>query len=108
MGGPVNKQSEPIESAAQARALVEKDLEIAQLRKELVELSKAAWRKLHYNYLDWAYAGGTNECRHGIAAGFHCERCDILLIDAAYSKIHRVSVPLNAQPSTQPSTPTTS
>lgn len=96
----MNKQSEPIESIAQARALAEKDIEIAKLRKELVELSEAAWRSHNYTYYPWANAGGLNECRHGIAAGFACERCDLLLIQLTYDKYFHIT-----PPSTKPSTP---
>lgn len=32
------------------------------------------------NYIDWARAGGPNECVHGRAEGIHCPHCDLWLI----------------------------
>lgn len=53
----------------------------------LVEAIKAAWRLRYYGYHDWALAGGVDECRHGIAAGIHCARCDELLLNEAYKQV---------------------
>lgn len=37
----------------------------------------------HYVYVDWASAGGPNECSHGFAAGIPCPHCDRLLVPAS-------------------------
>jgi hypothetical protein len=34
-------------------------------------------------YLDWAFAGGPNECAHGYAAGIPCPKCDALAEEPA-------------------------
>lgn len=60
--------------------------EVARLTN-LVKAIPAAWRLRNFGYPDWQTAGGLNECRHGIAAGIPCERCDVVQLDEAYKEI---------------------
>ena len=43
-----------------------------------------AYRRLDEDeYLDWANAGGPNECTHGRAEGIPCPKCDRALVEAS-------------------------
>jgi len=52
------------------------EAENASLRAE----NQALRRLWVNNYVEWGNAGGTNECKHGYAAGIHCMGCDIELV----------------------------
>ena len=49
---------------------------IAKMRKIL----EASDRLISYQYFGWQNAGGPNECKHGIAEGIYCKRCDKLIV----------------------------
>lgn len=74
----------------------ELDAANAKLGAECDELRaalRAAWRLHLKAYHDWRICGGPNECKHGIAAGIPCERCDDETLRKAIHKIEgRVSI----------------
>lgn len=55
--------------------------------QKFVEIVKASWRLFAGSYRDWAVSGGVNECAHGIAEGFACQRCDELLLRKTYDQL---------------------
>lgn len=70
----------PVEICAQMeRELAAKDATIEKLRAALA----AADRMFKHKYLQWAKAGGPNECDHRRAEGIPCPFCDDIIFHQA-------------------------
>lgn len=55
----------------------------------LAEAVKAGWRLKYFAYSHWACSGGPDACRHGIAKGIPCERCDEHMVMTMNNALHQ-------------------